>query len=535
MLDPSQGFIDPWGKFGDSGTFTKCVVDVLSLDGCTSLVLDKLWAFYLDVGRKKPEVKDTFCCEVAHVSPVGPLLASFETVEKLSLPLHTIALSLDRTYFEYRRGRPEGFPIGNDDRLRGSQAPFCINNLESNLLEEENHRRSSLASFFAKEILKGGMVRCTMSLFRCWRNVSHDVAPKTAPMAKSLASHIVQMKVQFGASRWSSNLMGRTMPFDLKMASLRLLKAIVGIAGALISERMRRGNVAYGQKGTIRLLREAGTIHYPQRELEVGEDVSTIGHMRSGFHCDYISKTRIHENIPTSHVNDVNLVCRHVMTALNIVLFIDCRARQVHVEVRATSVNNTVGLVFGMGATTGATMGQMDYETDFETTRRLDVFGASLLAGGIVSFCHLGVMIGLFSVLDGNTIRVVIPFKSSFGVGNSVYQEVLRNGSRSCFRHAKELVLVSMKHGSSGLRAHARNNILLFSKSDEIQLGWEEFPGSSEHIVRRVALAYGLGFPEMGIIYEEVSINNGGPSLVEEIAAHEDFRSECACNKMDNK
>ncbi|GKF18354.1 hypothetical protein Tco_0063272, partial [Tanacetum coccineum] len=58
---------------------------------------------------------------------------------------------------------------------------FCVNYFESELLKEENPpEQSRLGIFFSKSIFYGGVIRIHYAL----------VQDETAPMAKSLASHI---------------------------------------------------------------------------------------------------------------------------------------------------------------------------------------------------------------------------------------------------------------------------------------------------------------------------------------------------------
>ncbi|GJU65446.1 hypothetical protein Tco_1247281 [Tanacetum coccineum] len=137
MLDPSQGFIDPWGKFGD-----------LELPSVL-------------VGKKKPESS--------------------------------------RPSFSDARGHAlhnESTRVMIGCEVLGS---FSINNFEVKFLEEENPpEQSRLGILFCKEILKGGMVLVVVRLcftikvylHSGWaENVSRVVA-QNATMAKSIASHI---------------------------------------------------------------------------------------------------------------------------------------------------------------------------------------------------------------------------------------------------------------------------------------------------------------------------------------------------------
>ncbi|GJT66328.1 hypothetical protein Tco_1017808 [Tanacetum coccineum] len=172
MLDPSQGFIDPWGKFGDlelpRGTvitmvlsrFFQATIWILPLahlflmgDKRWRGRFDKLWAFYR-WWAEETGVTELFRCE--------------------------------------------GFPIWKDDSAARFSA-LSIINFEVNFLEEEKPTEHlALASFLQKRYLRAIWSVCTLllvlmsltSIVDRPKMFLMDVAQNVHLMAKSLASHI---------------------------------------------------------------------------------------------------------------------------------------------------------------------------------------------------------------------------------------------------------------------------------------------------------------------------------------------------------
>ncbi|GJS08531.1 hypothetical protein Tco_0365327 [Tanacetum coccineum] len=174
MLDPSQGFIDPWGKFGD-----------LEYHVSERFVLSSIedgMPFHTQACKEYTDgCFDSF--KPRFDTSLALCLWVNQAVERPVL-VKSWASSID------------GWPEEN-----GSQKIFLAVSLHHDVPGGETHRSNLAGILFCKEILKGGMVRMHYAFV-------HDEAvklflmtfPKTAPMAKSLASHISSNgRSQFGA------------------------------------------------------------------------------------------------------------------------------------------------------------------------------------------------------------------------------------------------------------------------------------------------------------------------------------------------
>ncbi|GKA94317.1 hypothetical protein Tco_0816355 [Tanacetum coccineum] len=260
------------------------------------------------------------------------------------------------------------------DRLRGSPAPLVFNNFEVKFLEEENPCGAISPSI---PVLLGIVDRP--------KNVSPCRCPKTAPMAKiALASHI--SSYGNGPSLEQSRLGGRAFPVNVYLSMFWWSSnAVLGkkMNGSILLRRWVIGRGIFLRNLNERVYKTGMT----RRKLLIPLTCSGLNGERRQFWKDFPRRRSLSHKDSIVHQRKIGLLVSQTLSSVGLLgrlSSFDSEGKTIGSSARPRRVGffreagnhypqkgvralffithrgygrETEGLVFGTGATTGATMG----------------------------------------------------------------------------------------------------------------------------------------------------------------------------------